>query len=73
MGYRYYRYTIDGALSQDARRSLGETGGVIVRIDKRGGATEVTVAVSDDGQPAAESSLGAGSVVREEDVLTFGG
>jgi hypothetical protein len=74
MAYRYYRYTREGMLStQDIGRALGETGGVIVRIDNRAGTTEVTIAMSEDRELSAKSPLGAGVEVSEEDVLNLGG
>jgi secreted PhoX family phosphatase len=73
MAFRYYRYTTDATLvTQDVGRALGDMGGVIVRIDNRAGATEVTVAMSEDRRLAAESPLGAGVEVNEEDVLNLG-
>ena len=70
MAYRYYRYTTH--VAQDIGSALGEMGGVIVRIDNRAGATEVTVAMSENRKLAAESPLGAGVEVSEEDVLNLG-
>ena len=72
MAYRYYRYTIEGpSLPQDMGRAIGDSGGMIVRVDHLDGRTEVTVAVS-EGSPAATTSLGDGVEVREEDVLSPG-
>jgi hypothetical protein len=74
MAYRYYRYSLEGNLSpQDAARALGETGGVIVRIDYREDRTQVTVATSDRDEAAATSPAGPGVEVREEDVLNAAG
>jgi hypothetical protein len=44
-----------------------------VRIDNRDGRTEVTVAIAEEGTLPAGTALGAGTEVREDDVLTFGG
>ncbi len=70
MGHRYYRYTAEGTLSpEEIHRTLGETGAMIVRIDKREGRTHVTVAISSERRLAAQSALGAAVEVREEDLL----
>ena len=70
MEYRYYRYTVEGTVPpEDVLRALGETTGVIVRIDNRDGRTEVTVATVDEPRLAAESTLGTGVAVSQEDVL----
>jgi len=74
VAFRYYRYTTEATLStQDISRSLGEMGGVIVRIDNRAGTTDVTVAMSENGELAVKSPLGPGVEVSEEDVLNLGG
>ncbi len=73
MEYRYYRYAVEGTLSpEDISRALGETGGIIVRVDNRDGRTEVTVATSGGPGLAAEPPLGAGVEVREDAVLNAG-
>ncbi len=73
MEYRYYRYAVEGTLSpEDISRALGETGGIIVRVDNRDGRTEVTVATSGEPRLAAEPPLGAGVEVREDEVLNAG-
>ncbi len=70
MEYRYYRYTVKGTLRpEEIHRALGETGGMIVRIDNREGRTHVTVATSGERGPAAEAALGVAVEVREEDIL----
>jgi hypothetical protein len=74
MAYRYFRYMIDRTLApREISRMVGETGGVIVRVDNRDGRTEVTVTAPDDREPAATSSLGAAVEVSEDDVLNFEG
>jgi hypothetical protein len=73
MAQRYYRYTVDGTLSEeDAQRAAGETGGQIVRVDRHDGATVITLAVSGDEPPAASSSLGDAREVSEEEALSLG-
>jgi hypothetical protein len=73
MEYRYYRYSVEGTLSpKDVPRVLGETGGMVVRIDNREGRTEITVAIAGERRAVAESRLGAGVEVSEEEVLSMG-
>ena len=69
MEYRYFRYELEGTLSpEDVSSALGDAGGMIVRVDNRDGRTRVTVATHREPRPAAESRLGAGVEVSEEDV-----
>jgi hypothetical protein len=74
MAYRYFRHTVGGALSaRDAARGLGEASGVIVRIDTSRDQTVVTVAVPEGQELGANSPLGAGVEIGEEELLRFGG
>jgi hypothetical protein len=69
MEYRYYRYEVEGILSpEDVPSALGDAGGMIVRVDNRDGRTQVTVATHGEPRLAAESRLGAGVEVSEEDI-----
>ena len=73
MKYRYHRYAAKGTLSpEEISRAVGETGGMIVRVDNRDGRTEVTVATSEGPRLAAKPPLGAAVEVREDDVLNTG-
>jgi hypothetical protein len=73
MADKYYRYSVEGTLSlQDAARAVGESGGVIVRVDNRGGRTDVTVAGHGDREIVMESPLGSPVEIREDEVLEFG-
>ena len=74
MAYRYFRHTISGALSaRDAARGLGDAGGVIVRIRTSQDQTVVMVAVPEGRELGADSPLGTGVEIGEEELLRFGG
>ncbi len=74
MAYRYFRHTAAGTLSaRDAVHALGDTGGVIVRIDTSQDETAVTVALPEEREMPADSVLGAGVEVSEESLGQFGG
>jgi hypothetical protein len=67
--YRYFRYTTEERLElHDVHRTIGETGGLLVRIDSREGRTEITVAVSDGSTLAASPRFGEGVEVSEDEV-----
>lgn len=69
MEYQYYRYEMEGTISpEDVPRVLGDSGGLIIRVDNRDGRTRITIATHGEPQPAAESQLGAGVQVSEEDI-----
>jgi hypothetical protein len=73
MAYRYFQHTVGEALSaRDAARGLGDAGGVIVRVDTSQGQTVVTVAVPEGRELGADSPLGAGVEIGEEELLRFG-
>jgi hypothetical protein len=73
VAYRYFRHTVAGALSaQDAARGLGDSGGLIVRIDTGENRTVVIVAVPEDRELGSDSPLGAGAEINEEELLRFG-
>ena len=45
MEYQYYRYEVEGTISpEDVPRVLGDSGGLIIRVDNRDGRTRITVA-----------------------------
>jgi hypothetical protein len=74
MAHRYIRHTVTGVLSvHDAARGLRDTGGVIVRIDTSENQTVVTVAMPEDRELGADSALGAGVEISEEELLRPGG
>ena len=73
MAYRYFRHTVTGALSaRDAARGLSGADGVIVRIDTSENQTVVTVALPEDRELRADSPLGAGVEISEQELLHFG-
>lgn len=73
MDYRYYRYRLEGTLSaEEISRAVGLTGAMIVRIDSREDGTEVTVAASGELRHPADSPLGEGVEVTEQDVRRSG-
>ena len=44
MEYQYYRYEVEGTISpEDVPRVLGDSGGLIIRVDNRDGRTRITV------------------------------
>jgi hypothetical protein len=74
MAHRYIRHTVAGVLSpSDAARGLADTGGVIVRIDTSENQTVVTVAMPEDRELGADSALGSGVEISEEELLRPGG
>jgi len=74
MTYTYFRYTIEERLElQDVHRTVGEIGGLLVRVDRGDGRTAVTVAVPSDRRHADSSRFGAGVEVSEDEVLTVSG
>ena len=73
MAYRYFRHTVTGALSaRDAARGLGRADGLIVRIDTSENQTVVTVALPEGRELRADSPLGAGVEISEQELLHFG-
>jgi hypothetical protein len=73
MEYRYYRYRLEGTLSAaEISRAVGRTGAIVVRIDSREGRTEVTVAAAGELRLPADSPLGEGVEVSEQDVRRSG-
>jgi hypothetical protein len=73
MEYRYHRYRLERALSaEEISRAVGQTGAIIVRIDSLEDRTEVTVAAAGELSLPAESPLGTGVEVSEQDVRRSG-
>jgi hypothetical protein len=67
--YRYFRYTVGERLElHDVHRGVGETGGLLVRVDNREGRTDITVAVSEDGRLAESPRFGEGVEVSDDEV-----
>jgi hypothetical protein len=67
--YSYFRYTVDERLElHDVHRAIGETGGLVVRIDSREGRTDITVAVSEGSRPAESPRFGEAVEVPEDEI-----